>query len=155
MFTCSFCSTSESDSETIVAGPEVNICDECIALCVAVLRDGNNPKAFQKVMDVINEPREETVMYYSCREGDCLFFNSIHDAVASELDDIQVSDWKEELIVFSYLKLANDSYYKTDDNITVDVKSWLLDKPHWLKKPEVVAWLSKTVIVEDKGSECK
>jgi hypothetical protein len=59
MFNCSFCSASEADSEIIVAGPEVNICDECIALCVAVLRDSKNPKAFQKVIDTINEPKDD------------------------------------------------------------------------------------------------
>lgn len=36
---CSFCGKSEHQVHRLVAGPGVNICDECIALCVDVLEE--------------------------------------------------------------------------------------------------------------------
>jgi hypothetical protein len=34
---CSFCNKSQRDVEKMVAGPTVNICSECVAICVDVL----------------------------------------------------------------------------------------------------------------------
>lgn len=35
--TCSFCGKTESDDVKIIAGPTVNICQECVFLCVNIL----------------------------------------------------------------------------------------------------------------------
>jgi ATP-dependent Clp protease ATP-binding subunit ClpX len=44
---CSFCGKRQSDVGRLIAGPKVNICDECIQLCNGLLnqpRDGEEPR---------------------------------------------------------------------------------------------------------------
>jgi hypothetical protein len=36
---CSFCGKPESEVEKLIAGPAVFICGECVAKCVAILRE--------------------------------------------------------------------------------------------------------------------
>jgi hypothetical protein len=45
---CSFCGISRSESRRIVAGPNVYVCDRCIALASEVVRDGE-AKANERV----------------------------------------------------------------------------------------------------------
>src|SRR5262249_49879623 len=37
---CSFCAKSQHDVQKLIAGPSVYICDECVELCVDIIRDG-------------------------------------------------------------------------------------------------------------------
>src|SRR5262245_21828777 len=37
---CSFCGKSQHDVQKLIAGPSVYICDECVDLCVDIIRDG-------------------------------------------------------------------------------------------------------------------
>jgi len=39
---CSFCRKSQHTVRKLVAGPEVFICDECVELCMVIVRDGSN-----------------------------------------------------------------------------------------------------------------
>src|SRR6185312_4745950 len=41
---CSFCGKSQHDVKKLVAGPAVFICDECIALCDDIVREGDGRK---------------------------------------------------------------------------------------------------------------
>jgi len=34
---CSFCNKSQRDVKKLIAGPNVYICDECVAICVDIL----------------------------------------------------------------------------------------------------------------------
>jgi hypothetical protein len=36
---CSFCGKWANEVKKLIAGPRVNICEECVALCVAMLRE--------------------------------------------------------------------------------------------------------------------
>ena len=36
---CSFCGKGANAVKKLIAGPRVNICEECVALCVAILRE--------------------------------------------------------------------------------------------------------------------
>ena len=36
---CSFCGKSQEEAETLIAGPSVYICDECIRLCNDIIAD--------------------------------------------------------------------------------------------------------------------
>jgi diguanylate cyclase (GGDEF)-like protein len=36
---CSFCGKPQDDTRTLVAGPEVYICSECVALCVEIIEE--------------------------------------------------------------------------------------------------------------------
>jgi ClpX C4-type zinc finger/Glyoxalase superfamily protein len=38
---CSFCAKSQHEVQKLVAGPSVYICDECVELCVDIVRDGD------------------------------------------------------------------------------------------------------------------
>ena len=39
VYRCSFCGKSQEDVRTLVAGPGVFICDECVQLCQAIVAD--------------------------------------------------------------------------------------------------------------------
>ncbi len=39
MIACSFCGKDETQSFCIIKGPAVYICDECVQLCVEVIKD--------------------------------------------------------------------------------------------------------------------
>jgi ribosome-binding protein aMBF1 (putative translation factor) len=36
---CSFCGKSQSEVKKLIAGPNVHICDECIAVCNSIIAD--------------------------------------------------------------------------------------------------------------------
>ncbi len=62
---CSFCHRSEDEVQRLIAGPDgVNICDECVGLCVEILEEeGVTPSAQQKApinlsMDRVLSPQE-------------------------------------------------------------------------------------------------
>ena len=48
-FFCAFCGKAQEEVQRLVAGPEVSICNECINLCVDVLRDENLADANEAV----------------------------------------------------------------------------------------------------------
>jgi ATP-dependent Clp protease ATP-binding subunit ClpX len=48
-FFCAFCGKAQEEVQRLVAGPEVSICNECINLCVDVLRDENLAEANEAV----------------------------------------------------------------------------------------------------------
>ena len=39
---CSFCGKKQREVATLIAGPGVYICDECVALCVEIIEDGSS-----------------------------------------------------------------------------------------------------------------
>jgi ATP-dependent Clp protease ATP-binding subunit ClpX len=41
--TCSFCNKSPREVEKIISGPNVNICNECIRLCLDIIREDRSP----------------------------------------------------------------------------------------------------------------
>ncbi len=40
---CAFCGKRKDEVDKLVAGPGVCICDECVALCVAIIEKGRAP----------------------------------------------------------------------------------------------------------------
>jgi ClpX C4-type zinc finger len=38
---CSFCCKSEQEVGQLITGPDVYICDECVEVCVDVIREGH------------------------------------------------------------------------------------------------------------------
>src|SRR6516225_7342737 len=60
---CSFCGKSQHEVRKLVAGPTVFVCDECVELCVDIIREDNKssraksregiptPKEIRKVLD--------------------------------------------------------------------------------------------------------
>jgi ATP-dependent protease Clp ATPase subunit len=41
---CSFCGKSQHKVRTLIAGPKVFICNECVALCNEILREQSTPR---------------------------------------------------------------------------------------------------------------
>jgi ATP-dependent Clp protease ATP-binding subunit ClpX len=42
---CSFCGKSQHEVRKLIAGPTVFICDECVELCMDIIREETNPPA--------------------------------------------------------------------------------------------------------------
>ena len=53
---CSFCGKSQHEVRKLIAGPTVFICDECVELCMDIIREEN--KTIVKSKDGIPTPRE-------------------------------------------------------------------------------------------------
>ena len=51
---CSFCAKSQHDVQKLIAGPSVYICDECVDLCVDIVRDG----VLWKILSVLRASEE-------------------------------------------------------------------------------------------------
>jgi ATP-dependent protease Clp ATPase subunit len=61
LYRCSFCGKSQEEVKTLVAGPGVFICDECVQLCQAIIDKKPATQAPQKVPDSLlpdNAPTE-------------------------------------------------------------------------------------------------
>jgi ATP-dependent Clp protease ATP-binding subunit ClpX len=74
---CSFCGKSEHEVRKLIAGPTVFICDECVELCVDIIRTADKspvatetsealvtPQQIRKVLDdyVIGQTRAKKVL---------------------------------------------------------------------------------------------
>ncbi len=73
---CSFCGKSQHEVRKLIAGPNVFVCDECVDLCVEIIREENNavprltsqgmptPQEIAKVLDdyVIGQSRAKRVL---------------------------------------------------------------------------------------------
>ena len=61
VYRCSFCGKAQTEVKTLVAGPGVFICDECVQLCQEIIvRKAAKPATTQEVPDLLpdNAPTE-------------------------------------------------------------------------------------------------
>ena len=54
---CSFCGKSQHEVKKLIAGPTVFICDECVELCMDIIREENKSVIDQK-LEGIPSPME-------------------------------------------------------------------------------------------------
>ncbi|MEJ8574665.1 ATP-dependent Clp protease ATP-binding subunit ClpX [Microbaculum marinum] len=54
---CSFCGKSQHEVRKLIAGPTVFICDECVELCMDIIRE-ENKNSFVKANDGVPSPNE-------------------------------------------------------------------------------------------------
>ena len=54
---CSFCGKSQHEVKKLIAGPTVFICDECVELCMDIIRE-ESKTALVKSRDGVPSPRE-------------------------------------------------------------------------------------------------
>ena len=54
---CSFCGKSQHEVRKLIAGPTVFICDECVELCMDIIRE-ENKTSLAKSKDGVPTPRE-------------------------------------------------------------------------------------------------
>ena len=54
---CSFCGKSQHEVRKLIAGPTVFICDECVELCMDIIRE-ESKSALVKSKDCVVSPKE-------------------------------------------------------------------------------------------------
>src|SRR6266567_4978294 len=54
---CSFCGKSQHEVRKLIAGPTVFICDECVELCMEIIRE-ENKTSFMKSKEGVPTPQE-------------------------------------------------------------------------------------------------
>ena len=54
---CSFCGKSQHEVRKLIAGPTVFICDECVELCMDIIRE-ENKNTLVKSRDGVPTPEE-------------------------------------------------------------------------------------------------
>ena len=54
---CSFCGKSQHEVRKLIAGPTVFICDECVELCMDIIKE-ENKDTFVKHQDGVPSPKE-------------------------------------------------------------------------------------------------
>eukprot|EP00521_Asterionellopsis_glacialis_P021090 CAMPEP_0195338284 /NCGR_PEP_ID=MMETSP0708-20121125/17459_1 /TAXON_ID=33640 /ORGANISM="Asterionellopsis glacialis, Strain CCMP134" /LENGTH=99 /DNA_ID=CAMNT_0040409559 /DNA_START=74 /DNA_END=369 /DNA_ORIENTATION=- len=54
---CSFCGKSQHEVKKLIAGPTVFICDECVELCMDIIREENKASGF-KAKEGVPTPQE-------------------------------------------------------------------------------------------------
>ena len=54
---CSFCGKSQHEVKKLIAGPTVFICDECVELCMDIIKE-EHKSSFQKNSDGVPTPAE-------------------------------------------------------------------------------------------------
>ena len=54
---CSFCGKSQHEVRKLIAGPTVFICDECVELCMDIIKE-ENKDTFVKHQDGLPAPKE-------------------------------------------------------------------------------------------------
>jgi ClpX C4-type zinc finger len=62
LYRCTFCGKAQTEVKTLVAGPGVFICDECVHLCQAVVDERAAVPAAREVLDLLlpdNAPTEK------------------------------------------------------------------------------------------------
>ena len=55
---CSFCGKSQHEVRKLIAGPTVFICDECVELCMDIIKE-ESKDTFVKHQDGLPSPRSE------------------------------------------------------------------------------------------------
>ena len=90
---CSFCGKSQHEVRKLIAGPTVFICDECVELCMDIIREENKVVSSSKSSSV-ETPKE--------------LFNMLNEYVIGQEDAKKI------------LSVAVHNHYKRIDNIAVN-----------------------------------
>ena len=90
---CSFCGKSQHEVRKLIAGPTVFICDECVELCMDIIREENKDLPSPKTPNV-ETPKE--------------LYNLLNDYVVGQDDAKKI------------LSVAVHNHYKRIDNISVN-----------------------------------
>ena len=66
---CSFCKKAQDDVRKLIAGPSVNICDECVDVCAEIIADDSPLEGASEVTDgaLVKEASGPAVRCALCR----------------------------------------------------------------------------------------
>jgi ATP-dependent Clp protease ATP-binding subunit ClpX len=90
LYRCSFCGKAQTEVGTLVAGPGVFICDECVQLCQAII--GKKPTTQQEVPGSLlpdNTPTEKLLNILAGYNG---AFESVDTAMQDIVDILRERD---------------------------------------------------------------
>ena len=55
---CSFCGKNQKEVKKLIAGPTVFVCDECVELCMDIIKEDTTKYNKEKIKQNIPKPRE-------------------------------------------------------------------------------------------------
>ena len=86
LYRCTFCGQAQTEVKTLIAGPGVFICDECVQLCQAVVDERAAAPAAREVLDMLlpdNAPTEKLLKTLAGYNG---AFERIDDGMQDIVD---------------------------------------------------------------------
>jgi len=84
---CSFCGANKSEVRTLVAGPDVHICDSCVKMCVEVIDESRMRKSSKKYDEAKCTSGNKTSRFYTTMIGDEEAIRLMKDKVLEILDE--------------------------------------------------------------------
>ena len=94
---CSFCGKSQHEVRKLIAGPTVFICDECVELCMDIIKE-ENKSSLVKHSDSVPSPKE----------------------ICNVLDDYVIG----QKLAKEILSVAVHNHYKRLNHETKIIKTW-------------------------------
>ena len=88
---CSFCGKSQHEVRKLIAGPTVFICDECVELCMDIIREETKSTGF-KSSDGVPTPREICGVLDDCVIGQAVAKRVLSVAVHNHYKRLEHSD---------------------------------------------------------------
>ena len=61
---CSFCGKSQHEVRKLIAGPTVFICDECVELCMDIIKEENKSSLVNKHQDGVPSLQKKYAMFW-------------------------------------------------------------------------------------------
>ena len=112
---CSFCGKSQHEVKKLIAGPSVFICDECVALCVDIIRDE------------LEEDSRNTVGEFGSQLPTPREINRILDQYV--IGQMQAKKVLSVAVYNHYKRLRSESSGKADDGVELGKSNILLIGP--------------------------
>jgi ATP-dependent Clp protease ATP-binding subunit ClpX len=131
-FFCAFCGKSQDAVRRLVAGPEVSICNECINLCVDVLRDENLAEANEAVQT---------------GDGKLPIPSEIHKFLNDYVIDQKHAKKTLSVAVYNHYKRLQQRRLKKDDDVELSKSNILLIGPTGSGKTLLAQTLARTLNV--------
>lgn len=106
--TCSFCGKNQDEVAKLIAGPDVHICDECIALCNEIIHDEEKAEATQndgamssalKPMEINDHLNEYVIGQEFAKKVLSVAVHNHYKRIDAPTDDDQVELQKSNIIL--------------------------------------------------------